>query len=314
VQVFSLTGTLGTAITYSSYAHRKEDVFKTAMIVSIANSSFSLVSGFGVFAMVGNLAYTSGQPVEEVASRGGAGLAFITIASAMETFGSAKNIMAVLFFFMLFTLGLDSSYAWTETVVSIIQDIMDLAKKPKRPLWQVTLGVSLASFLLGLVFVTRMGNETMDVVDHFVGIQFLLIVCGIEAIILNFEFGWQRLALALKAATYGLPECPEGRRIFPTYLCRFDFHCTVPFMCLGLALYVFINDLTDPYGGYPKGLLRVGWTMLGICVVSIFATFYKKGPGSLPPLDEDPKLKMIAPIDLTNLKEDSDEEEGMEKE
>ena len=114
--IFSLSPGFGTAITYSSYARPKEDVYKACMIVAVSNSLFSIIGGFAIFSMVGHLAYEQGVPVEEVATRSGTGLTFITMAGAMEYFGPFTNVMSVLFFSMLFLLGLDSAYAWVRTV------------------------------------------------------------------------------------------------------------------------------------------------------------------------------------------------------
>lgn len=88
--LFSLGPGFGTAITYSSFVSSKEDVYRAGIIVSAANSVFSIFSGFAVFATVGHLAYMEGVPVAEVATRSGTGLAFITFAEAMSFFGSAE--------------------------------------------------------------------------------------------------------------------------------------------------------------------------------------------------------------------------------
>ena len=109
--LFSLSPGFGTAITYSSYVSKKEDVYRASMIVCVANSAFSILGGFAVFSIVGYLAQQEGKTVEEVATRSGFGLAFVTIAEAMKFFGPAKNMMSVAFYVMLLTLGLDSSYA-----------------------------------------------------------------------------------------------------------------------------------------------------------------------------------------------------------
>ena len=80
-----------------------------------------------------------------------------------------------------------------------------------------------------------MGGEILDTIDMFVGTIFLLLVCFVESIILNFDLRWQRLQYALKAATFGSRRFPEGRSIFPSYLCMFDLRLTVPvgtgFLC-----------------------------------------------------------------------------------
>jgi len=55
----------------------------------------------------------------------GTGLAFVTIAEAMQYFGSLSNVMSVLFFVVLLTLGFDSAYAWLETVVAYVNDFIE---------------------------------------------------------------------------------------------------------------------------------------------------------------------------------------------
>jgi len=210
----------------------------------------------------------------------------------MDSFGAFKNFMAVLFFVMLLTLGLDSAFAWTETLVSIMDDTMVMNGYDRLPTWKSSGIVSIALFLVGLVYTTRMGNEVLDVVDHYVGIVFLLVVCFIESIIFNIDFGWERLEKALQSATHGLEGLPEGRSLFPKYLCRLDFHFTVPVMTFGLALYMFIRDLQTPYEGYPSGLLAFGWTLLGLFFATLFMTMWKTDPSQLPPIEDDPKFKV----------------------
>jgi solute carrier family 6 amino acid transporter-like protein 5/7/9/14 len=100
-------------------------VYRTCFITAISNSAFSITGGFAVFSILGHVAHKEGVPVEEIATRSGTGLAFITIAEAMQYFGDLSNVMSVLFFVMLLTLGLDSAYAWLETVVSYVADFME---------------------------------------------------------------------------------------------------------------------------------------------------------------------------------------------
>ena len=273
------------------------------------------------------MAAEEGLTVEEVATRSGTGLAFISklhiihvcvrdwvfdlffdrlipsfafiaIAEAMTFFGSAQNVMSVLFYVMLFTLGLDSSYAWTETLVSAVEETLS-SRGCKGPTWGVTLGLCIAMFLFGLIFTTRMGNEILDVIDFFVGTIFLLFVCFIESVILNFDFGWKRLAYALKAATYGSKRFPNGRTLFPQLLCRFDFHLTVPVATLLLFVYQFVSLglSSSSYGGYPMGLNAWGWTLLAICLATVLLTVWKQAKSELPAIEDDPRFDEIFDCD-----------------
>lgn len=284
--LFSLSPGFGTAISYSSYTDRKEDVYRICLITAIANSAFSIIGGFGIFSILGHVAFRENLPVEEVASRSGTGLAFVTIAEAMQHFGDLSNVMSVLFFVMLLTLGLDSAYAWLETLVSYVDDFIAERGWSKRPKWQLTIGVVLVQFLVGLLFATRRGNDLLDVTDFYVGTLFLLVVCCLEALMIQFDFGWERLSLALRLATYGNKSTPSGRSVFPSYLCRLDFHVTVPLITGFLAIYNIQKVIKDPYGGYPSGILAVGWTFFGILIVTALTTLWKCGEGTLKPIEE----------------------------
>ena len=104
--LFSLSPGMGTAITMSSYTAPKEDTYRVCIVVALANSAFSLTGGFAIFSILGNLAHRTGRSVADVASASGPGLAFVSIAEGVSTFGAGANAMAVLFFAMLVSLGL----------------------------------------------------------------------------------------------------------------------------------------------------------------------------------------------------------------
>jgi len=197
--LFSLSPGFGTAITMSSFTDPKANVFKTCMVVSFCNSAFSITGGLATFGILGNLALRTGTTVAEVASASGTGLAFIALADGMRTFGSMANAMAVLFFIMLMALGLDSTFAWAETLVSILEDTLHSKLDRRVPKNQIVGACCLVLFVFGLPFCTRMGNALVDVVDHYVGTVFLLFACLIEIIMFNMHYKFERLALHLRS-------------------------------------------------------------------------------------------------------------------
>lgn len=74
--------------------------------MSITNMLTAILAGFVVFAILGFLAKESGVSVQDVVSSG-PGLAFITYPEAVLRM-PLPHLWAVLFFFMLFTLGIGS--------------------------------------------------------------------------------------------------------------------------------------------------------------------------------------------------------------
>lgn len=91
------------------------------MIVIGTNSLFSIVGGFATFSIVGNVAFNEGLPVEEVVTRSGTGLAFVTIVSSW-LFCMIKKCAATVYhyvatLFLLFvafleTVMLNADFGW----------------------------------------------------------------------------------------------------------------------------------------------------------------------------------------------------------
>ena len=80
--------------------------YRDAFFVSIANFLTSILAGFVVFATLGFLAKQLDVPIEEVVNSG-PGLAFVTYPEAVLHMPIAP-MWAILFFIMLFTLGIGS--------------------------------------------------------------------------------------------------------------------------------------------------------------------------------------------------------------
>lgn len=282
--LFSLSPGFGTAITMSSTTAANTDVYKTAWIVSMCNSGFSIMGGFAVFSILGHVAVETGQEVAAVATKSGPGLAFVAIAEGMKTFGPATNVMSVLFFTMLVALGLDSSFAWIETIVIIVQD---WARERGHQVGKLKLTAATCAglFVVGLIYCTRGGNAVLDVVDHFVGSMFLLFGCALEAIALRFGFDFTRILQGIKTAT-ATPELPGGRHVHFPGLWKFVMDWTMPVGPAFLVGYLFIADLMEPYEGYPAWLLAVGWSGFALCVILALSTLSRRGEHSL----ESPKV------------------------
>ena len=65
--------------------------FRDSTIVSFADTGTSLLAGFTVFAILGNLAYETGKDISEVALNG-TGMAFISYPEAISKFDTVPQV------------------------------------------------------------------------------------------------------------------------------------------------------------------------------------------------------------------------------
>nr|XP_043908486.1 sodium-dependent neutral amino acid transporter B(0)AT1-like [Solea senegalensis] len=112
-------------------------------------------------------------------SASGTGLAFIVFTEAViEMPGS--QVWAILFFVMLFSLGLSSMFGNLEGVLTPINDLNLVPKWIPKEV--VTAIICLISFLIALIFTPSSGNYWVEVFNTYVGSVPLLIIAFMEII------------------------------------------------------------------------------------------------------------------------------------
>jgi SNF family Na+-dependent transporter len=107
---FSLGPGFGTIIALSSYNKKSNNCYKDAMLTSSINCFTSILSGLVVFTTLGHMAKIQNKRLEDVVE-GGPGLVFVTYPLAISLM-PFSSFWAVIFFFMLFTLGIDSTVSF----------------------------------------------------------------------------------------------------------------------------------------------------------------------------------------------------------
>lgn len=81
-------------------------IFSDALFIASMDMITSIIAGFVIFTTFGGMAKKIGVSVQDVA-KGGYGLAFVAYPEALSNL-PPPQLWSILFFFMLFTLGLDS--------------------------------------------------------------------------------------------------------------------------------------------------------------------------------------------------------------
>ena len=102
-----------------------------ASVVSTLDFLTSVIASVVIFSVLGFMAKQLNVDVEDVAE-GGQGLAFVAYPEALAQLGEHWSwILSVLFFFMLFLLGLDSEFALLETALTAMYDALPKLRKYK---------------------------------------------------------------------------------------------------------------------------------------------------------------------------------------
>ncbi|XP_068188384.1 sodium-dependent neutral amino acid transporter B(0)AT3-like [Antennarius striatus] len=124
-------------------------------------------------------------------SASGTGLAFIAFTEAVIAMPGSQ-IWAILFFIMLFSLGLSSMFGNIEGIITPINDLKILPKWIPHEV--VTAMICLVSFLFALIFTMRSGNYWVEVFNGYVGSVPLLIIAVFEIIAVIYVYGMKNFS------------------------------------------------------------------------------------------------------------------------
>ena len=199
---FSLSVCFGNIIMYSSFNKFNHNVYRDANIVTTLDTFTSLLAGCTIFGILGHLAHEIGT--DDIASvvKGGTGLAFISYPDAIAKFKDFPQVYAVLFFLMLFMLGIGSNIAMMSCIMTVIRDRFTKVKNWHAAFALAVLGVALGSIYVtpvsllliktyhGLcndfILILKGGQFILNLVD-FYGASFVVFVLGIAELI---TIGW----------------------------------------------------------------------------------------------------------------------------
>ena len=255
---FTLSLGFGIMIAYSSYLPKKSDVIKNGVIAATADAAFSIITGIGVFGVLGYMAAEQGVGIADVATSG-IGLAFIAFPQAINLLPALPQIFGLIFFLSLTVAGLSSSVSLIESVVSSLIDNFSLSRKKA-----VTI-VSVIGFLMGVPMVTQGGLAILDIFDHFVNIFGLLTVGFVEMLVLSYAFDLDKIKDNMNPSS--------DLQVGSTWKAMVKFVSPV-LIGIGLIQNV-ISEFTTVYGGYPLSeVIIFGW--LAVALVLLVAIYLGK--------------------------------------
>jgi solute carrier family 6 amino acid transporter-like protein 5/7/9/14 len=115
-------------------------------------------------------------------------IAFISYPDAIAKFEYLPQLFSVLFFLMLFVLGMGSVVAMISCAMTVIRD-----KFPKIKNWHAALLVSTVGFCIGLVYVTPGGMLVLDLIDSFGATYPVFVFAIAELVAICWIYGVRRL-------------------------------------------------------------------------------------------------------------------------
>ncbi|KAK6177372.1 hypothetical protein SNE40_015486 [Patella caerulea] len=181
---FSLSVSFGGIIMFGSYNKFKNNVYPDALLISIMDVITSVIAGFVIFTTFGAMSKTIGAPIEDVAEAG-YGLAFVAYPEALSNF-PIPQLWSVLFFFMLFTLGLDSEFGLLETLLTCIQDEFPKTRKYKG---LMCVGIGIGCFLIALPVTCPGGDYIVTIMDHYGADFSVLFLAACEVVSVAWVYG-----------------------------------------------------------------------------------------------------------------------------
>uniref|UniRef100_A0A1Q3FYP6 Transporter n=1 Tax=Culex tarsalis TaxID=7177 RepID=A0A1Q3FYP6_CULTA len=259
---FSLSICFGNIIMYSSYNKFRHNVHRDATIVTTIDTFTSLLAGCTIFGILGHLAYVVGSDDVGSVVKPGAGLAFISYPEAIAKFDVVPQAFSVLFFLMLFVLGIGSNVAMTSCVMTVIRD-----QFPKVKNWQAATVIAICGVALGCIYVTPGGQYILTLVDHF-GASFIALVLAIaELIAIGWIYGVDRLCKDV--------EFMLGHR--PNLYWRLCWRWVTPLLMTAILIYNLLTLQPLTYQGYvyPTIAYDLGWCIaaLGLLQLPIWGIY-----------------------------------------
>jgi|TARA_B110000240_G_scaffold32151_1_gene34564 SNF family Na+-dependent transporter len=285
---FGLSVAMGVMQSYGSDLNKKAPIVYNATVVTAANAFASFTCGFPIFMFIGFLAHKRDVPVSEISS-GGFGLVFTTIPTVLAYMPSgASNVMGLLFFLMIATLGLSSSISLLQAIITFLGDLYpELMEKRRR---EILVGFVAFQYLIGLLFVCEAGYAFIDIVDTFLA-NYQTILTGIaETLVICYVLrgGVERIFSQVAANS---ETDPRWTKLHPFFVASMKY--TIPAVLTWMIMDNIVKDASGKgiADNYPTwGIVVFGYVLI-IGVVTVAPIAYA----------------LCVPIDNGDFEDDDDE-------
>ncbi|KAK8404773.1 hypothetical protein O3P69_001410 [Scylla paramamosain] len=187
---FSLGPGFGTLLALSSYNKFSNNCYRDALLTSSINCLTSFLAGFVIFSVLGYMANVQNKDISEVGEEG-PGLVFTVYPEAIATM-TGSVFWSIIFFLMLITLGLDSTFGGLEAMITGLCDEYPRLLGCHRELF--VLGLLIFIYICALPTTTYGGMYIVDLLNVFGTGNPILFIVFVEAMAVCWFYGAERFA------------------------------------------------------------------------------------------------------------------------
>lgn len=166
--------------------------------------------------------------------------------------------MSIIFFFMLFILGIGSAVGLISNLTTNLNDAW-----PKIKHWKIAAICSVFGFLIGLVYITQGGLHVLTLADYFGGTMLVFFLATFEIVGVFWIYGLENFCWDV--------EFMLKRKI--SWFWRISWFIVMPFFMISISIYLAINlenPKIDNSREYPSYALIGGWLLFSIGFAQIF--------------------------------------------
>ncbi|CAF3973020.1 unnamed protein product [Rotaria sp. Silwood1] len=253
---FSLAVAFGPLLGYASFNKFKANYLRDCIIVTACDCFTSIFAGLAIFSILGYMSLKTGLPIEQVA-KGGPGLAFIAYPQALSIMPGGP-FWAVVFFFMLLTLGLDSQFASADVIIS---GLLDSFKQLRRHKIFVTISYCIVCYLLALPICAPGGIYLFTLMNEYACNLSVFTCAFIEFVLIAYIYGFNNFMDDIRMMLCKRP-------LEPFWF--FTWCISGPLITL-IILFSLVIQFRAPIEGnyeYPAYANALGWLM--VCSSLIF--------------------------------------------
>lgn len=274
-QIFFSYGVgIGALLALGSYNKFHHNCYRDAMLICTVNTGTSFFSATVIFSILGFMAKEKGVEIADVV-KSGPGLAFLVYPEVVGKL-YPSFLWALLFFLMLFILGIDSQFCCAESLITGLVDNWPEYLRPRRQKFVTCLIIFM--FFLGLPMITQGGVYIFQLMDFYAASGMSLLWCTFfQTIAISWIFGARKM--------YNCIELMIGHKIHAYW-----FLCWVaiaPIFMIFVFLFYFIKYTPIMYGKdyhYPQWGEMLGFMISlssMIWVPGYFVYYLLTTPGTL---------------------------------